>query len=247
METAPVRGLPRGWSSWTIGGMQAALAVLPGTQARLPGAGAALIGLAAFAVVMVPFLWPLVNQFDTMAHEGAHAAVASAMGFTVLGVTLDRESGGTTGYLAPGRSGPRVLLVTFVGYLGPSGFGLGAAKLIETGHAVCVLWVAAILLVLLLFLVRRSFGVVSVPAAIALVAVVMRYAHDGLEEVIVYGMTWLLLLSGVRNAVAHGAQAGDAGQLSTITRLPRWLWALLWIAGTFLAVVIGGKWLVLRS
>jgi hypothetical protein len=227
--------------------MQATHALLPGAQVPLPGPEVAFIGLAAFAVVMIPLLWPLVNQFDTMAHEGAHAVVASAMGFTVLGVTLDRESNGATSYLAPGRSGSRRLLAAFVGYLGPSGFGLGAAKLIETGHVVCVLWVAAILLVLLLFLVRRSFGVVSVPAAITLLAVVMRYAHDGLEEVIIYGMTWLLLLSAVRNAVAHGAGAGDAWQLSTITHLPRRLWAVLWIAGTLLAVVIGGKWLVLRS
>jgi hypothetical protein len=239
--------LPYGRSSCTIGGMQATHALLPGTQAPLPGPEAAFTGLAAFAVMMIPFLWPLVDHFDTMAHEGAHAVVASAMGFTVLGVTLDQNSNGVTSYLASGSNGPRRLLVTFAGYLGPSGFGLGAAKLIETGHVVCVIWVAAILLVLLLFLVRRSFGVVSVPAAIALLAAVMRYTHDGLEEAIVYGMTWLLLLSGIRNAVAHGARAGDAGQLCTITHLPRWLWALLWIAGTLLAIVIGGKWLVLRS
>jgi Peptidase M50B-like len=225
--------------------MQATHAVLPGTEAPLPGFEAAFIGLAAFAVVLIPFLWPLVDHFDTMAHEGAHAVVGSAMGFTVLGVTMDRKSNGAT-YLAAG-SGLRWLLAAFAGYLGPSGFGLGAAKLIETGHAVCVLWVAAILLVMLLFLVRKSFGVISVPAAIALLAVVMRYAHNGLEEVIVYGMTWLLLLSGVRNAVAHGARAGDAGRLSAMTHLPRRLWAVLWIAGTLLAVATGGKWLVLRS
>jgi hypothetical protein len=100
---------------------------------------------------------------------------------------------------------------------------------------------------LLLFLIRRSFGVVSVPVAIALLAVVIRYAPDGLEEVIVYAVTWLLLLSGARNAVTHGARAGDAGNLSRITHFPRWLWAVLWIAGTVLAVATGGKWLVLRS
>jgi hypothetical protein len=170
--------------------------------------------------VLVPFLWPLASHTDTMAHEGAHAAVGSAMGFTVLGVTMDRESGGAT-YLGPGSS-LRWLPAAFAGYLGPSGFGLCAAKLIETGHAVCVPWVAAILLVLLLFLVRKSFGAVSVPAAIA-------------------------LLSGVRSAVAHGTRAEDAGSLSAVTHLPRWLWAALWIAGTLVAVATGGKWLVLRS
>lgn len=138
-------------------------------------------------------------------------------------------------------------MTRFVGYLGPSGFGLCAAKLIETGHVVTVLWIAIILLVLLLFAIHKSFAIVSVPAAIALLAVVTRYAHDGLEEVIVYGMTWLLLLSGVRVAVADGAGAGDAGNLSRTTHIPSQIWALLWLAGTLLAVAVGGKWLVLRS
>jgi len=59
-----------------------------------------------------------------------------------------------------------------------------------------VLWLAIMLLVLLLFLIRKSFAIISVPAVIALLAYVMRHAQDGLEEVIVYGMTWLLLISG---------------------------------------------------
>jgi hypothetical protein len=226
--------------------MDATRVPLPGTQAPLPGAEAALIGLAVLGIVLIPFLWPLADHFDTMAHEGAHAIVASAMGFTVLGVTMDREANGATGYLAPDRP-PRLALTAFAGYLGPSVFGLCAAKLIETGHVVSVLWIAIIFLVLLLFLIRKSFGVISVPAAIALLAAVARYAHSGLEEVVVYAMTWLLLLSGARSAVSHGKWAGDAGALSVITPLPRRFWALLWIAGTLLAVVIGGKWLVWRS
>jgi hypothetical protein len=237
-----------------LGGMRAMLsgmhapppgmhALLPVTQERLPGLEAALIGLAALAIVMIPFLWPLADHLDTMGHEGAHAIVASVMGFTLLGVTLDQDSSGVTTYLAP-DSRPRLLLTGFVGYLGPSVFGLCAAKLIETGHAIAVLWVAIILLVLLLSLIRKSFGLVSVPAAIGLLVLVMHHGHDGLEEVIAYGMTWLLLLSGARTAVAHGANAGDAWTLRAITGLPRQLWALLWIAGTLLAVIIGGKWLV---
>jgi hypothetical protein len=229
-----------------LDGMHATQVPFPGTPAPLPGPEAALIGLAALGVVLIPFLWRLAGHFGTMAHEGAHAIVASVVGFTLLGVTLDREAGGATSYLGHGR-GPRRMLTAFVGYLGPSMFGLCAAKLVETGHVISVPWVATVFLVLLLSLIRKSFGVVSVPAAIGLLAVVMRYAHDGLEEVITYGMTWLLLLSGARTAVGHGARAADAGTLSMITPLPRQFWALLWVAGTLLAVVIGGKWLVLRS
>jgi hypothetical protein len=89
--------------------------------------------------------------------------------------------------------------------------------------------------------------IVTVSVTLALLALAARYAHTGLEEIISYALTWLLLLSGVRVAVAHGVNAGDAGNLSRTTHIPRLIWALLWLAGTLLAVVIGGKWLVLRS
>jgi Peptidase M50B-like len=219
-----------------------------GTPSALPGDVAALVGVAALIVVMVPFLWPLAQHFNAMAHEGAHAVVGGVMGFRLEGVRLDRDANGTTAW-EPGtpETGMRRTLTRFVGYLGPSAFGLFAAKLIETGRVVTVLWIVVLLLVLLLFLIRKSFGIVSVSAAIAALAVITRYAHTGVEEIVSYGMTWLLLLSGVRVAVAHGANAVDAGNLSRTTGVPRLVWALLWLAGTLLAVVIGGKWLILRS
>jgi hypothetical protein len=220
---------------------------LPRILAPLSGAEAALIGLAALAVVMIPFLWPLVEHFNAMAHEGAHALTGSVMGFRMEGVKLTIENTGVTGFTGVPGNGLRTTLTGFIGYLGPSLFGLWAAKLIETGRVVTVLWIAVILLVLLLFVIRKSFGIVSVPAAIAVLALVMRYAHDGLEVIVIYGMTWLLLLSGVRVAVAHGVNAGDAGILSGDTHIPRQIWALLWLVGTVLAVIIGGKWLILRS
>ena len=227
--------------------MYATPAPTAGTEAPLPGSEAALVGLAAFAVVIIPFLWPLVEHFQAMAHEGAHALVGSVMGFGIKGVTLSGETRGETEYLRAPDTGPRRTLTRFVGYLGPSGFGLCAAKLIESGYVVAVLWIAIVLLGVLLLLIRKSFAIISVPAVIVLLALVIRHAHDGLEEVIVYGMTWLLLISGVRVAVADGAGAGDAGNLSRTTHIPSQIWALLWLGGTLLAVVVGGKWLVLRS
>ena len=227
--------------------MHATPAPLTGAQAPLSGDDAALIGLAALVVVVIPFLWPLVEQFSMMAHEGAHAIVGSLMGFGIKGIVMTTEPRGETSYKNAPDTGPRRTLSRFIGYLGPSGFGLGAAKLIETGHVVTVLWIAIMFLVLLLFVIRKSFAIFSVPAVIALLAYVMRHAHAGLEEVIVYGMTWLLLLSGVRVAIAHGAKAGDAENLSRTTRIPTQIWALLWMAGTIMAVAVGGKWMIMRS
>jgi Peptidase M50B-like len=217
-----------------------------GVLAPLPGGTAALIGLAALVVVMVPFLWPLARHVNVMAHEGAHALAAVLLGFVLEAVILKRETGETNFQAARGAI-LRLILVGFVGYLGPSLFGLGAAKLIETGRVVTVLWLAITLLVLLFFTLARSLGMISVPVAIVLLILVTRNAHAWLEEVVVYGLTWLLLLDGMRVAIAHGAKASDAVILRGRTHIHPRLWSLLWIAGTVLAVIIGGKWLVLRS
>jgi hypothetical protein len=109
------------------------------------------------------------------------------------------------------------------------------------------LWLGVLFLVVLLWKVLhfRSFGWVSVPIAIALLLALTHYAPVSLQVVMAYGMTWLLLLSGVREATKHGANAGDALILKRMTHIPRWLWALLWVAGTFGAVYIGWRLLVM--
>jgi len=220
--------------------MQSSLAPLPGPEA-------VLIGLVALVIVSIPLLWPLANHLDTMAHEGAHAMAVSAMGLPVVGVLLDENASGVTRYRGSG-GGAGEVLIGVVGYLGPSGFGLGAGKLISTGRVIAVLWLALLFLVLLLFLIRRSFGFISVPLAIVAVVFVLRFPHGWLEEVTIYGMTWLLLLSGVRNAVSiRYMNDGDPKALGEITIFPRQFWALLWIAATGFALVVGFKWLVLRS
>jgi Peptidase M50B-like len=217
-----------------------------GMPAPLSGGVAALIGAAAFVVVMVPFLAPLARHFNVMAHEGAHALAAVLLGLTLESVILKREEG-STNFKAVEGALLRWALVGLIGYLGPSAFGLVAAKLIETGRVITVLWLAIVLLVLLFFFVARSLGMITLPIAIALLILITRYSHAWLEELVVYGMTWLLLLDGLRVAIAHGIGAADAVMLSRRTHIPRRFFSLLWIAGALLAVVIGGKWLVLRS
>jgi len=201
-----------------------------------------IIGLVATVVAMLPLWWAPVEHLSTITHEAAHALLAVILGLTVTGIILRRNHDGATGVLGEGL---RFVLVGIIGYLGPSLFGLGAARLISLGEPVAVLWMLVILLVLVLFLLGRSFGCFSVPIGIALVYLVLRYADAGAEVVAAYGVTWSLLLSGLRTAVAHGADAGDAHSLRRLTHLPRGLWSLLWLAGTVAALIVGGKLLVL--
>lgn len=210
-------------------------------HAPLGSAESVLIGLAALAIVLL--LWVPVDHFNAMGHEGAHALIAAIFGFTVIDIVLDRNRNGLTRYIA--GKGLALVLVGVAGYLGPSVFGLVAAWLITVGAPIAVLWLTVLLLVMLLTALAWSFGFISVPVAIALLLAILRYAHTGTEVVLSYGLTWLLLLSGVRVAFAHGTKAGDADILHGHTHLSRGLWALIWMTGTVYALILGGGMLVM--
>jgi hypothetical protein len=203
-----------------------------------------VIGLLTTIVVMTPLLWAAAEHFSTMTHEGAHALLAVILGLTVTEIVLNRHSEGKTGIVGDGL---RAVLVVLIGYLGPSLFGLGAAKLISIGYPLAVLWLLVLLLVLVLSLLGRSFAVLSVPVAIVLLYLILRYTHSGTEVVAAYIVAWLLLLSGLRTAIGHFVRSDseDAADLRSRTHLPRTLWSVVWLAGTAVALIAGGKLLVL--
>ena len=142
---------------------------------------------------------------------------------------------------------PGTVAIGVVGYVGPSAFGLGAAKLIESGFILSVFWVALVLLAVLLLATRWSFAFVAVPAAGALAFFIAKFEPMHTQVIAAYGLAWLLLLSGVRTVVEHGLRAADARILRDVTRIPRLLWSLLWLAGSLAALVIGGRMLVMRA
>jgi hypothetical protein len=215
------------------------------TQVPLTGEEAILIGLAALAMTMIGTLWRFVRHGMVIAHEGGHAVAAAILGRKVSGIALNSDGTGVTS--ARGGIWPGTVLLFFVGYLGPSLFGLAAAKMIESGHIVQVLWIALFLLALMLLAVRTSFGVFSIVVAGGLVFLVVRYTPMAFQIIAAYAIAWLLLLSGFRMILEHGTHAGDAADLRSRTFIPKFAWFLLWLVGTFMAIAIGGKWLVLRS
>jgi hypothetical protein len=203
---------------------------------KLPGGVAALLGLVALAAVGLPEIWFLVQHIDTIAHEGAHAFLGSSFGRRVDSVRLKKD--GTGGTDLAGAQGSSVA-VGFIGYLGPSAFGLIAAALIAHGLIAATLWIGVVLLLILLPAVRGVFTVAVVAGFGALLFMVVRYAPALLETLTAYGLSWVLLLSGVRTVLQHGTGAGDAKALRQLTHLPCVLWFALWMAGTVLALAIG--------
>jgi len=212
------------------------------TQAPLTPTVAMLLGIAVLAIVVLPATWLVVRYVETMAHEGAHALVGSSAGGRIQGVRLKPNKDGETLVSSTGSTGH--VITGAAGYLGSSAFGLGAAKLISVGHAVAVLWLSLLLLVVLLALVRNSFGVVVVVATGIVIYVIARYTAVGTETAVAYLITWFLLLSGLRMVLEHGSRAGDAIILARATHVPRVLWAGMWLVGTAAALITGGMLLL---
>jgi Peptidase M50B-like len=212
-------------------------------QPHLPAVTSALIGAAALAAVVLPGLSRLTHYVHVMAHEGAHAVAGAALGGRVTGVRLHSDGTGLT--TVESASGAGYVVTSVAGYLGASAFGLAAAKLIAVGHAAAVPWAGLAGLVLLGYLVRRSgFGLAAVALTGLVLFAVARYAPVGAQVALAYGIAWFLLVSGVRMVLMHGRNAGDAISLRQVTRVPRGLWAALWLAGSAAALLIGGRMLI---
>jgi hypothetical protein len=74
-------------------------------QPHLPAVASAGLGALALAAVILPELWSLTEHLNTMAHEGAHAAMGSATGGRVIGVELSSDGDGLTWLIPSGPGG----------------------------------------------------------------------------------------------------------------------------------------------
>jgi Peptidase M50B-like len=220
----------------------AELARIGQLQARLPGSVAVALGIVALGAATLPDIWRVTQHVNTLVHEGAHATMGSALGQRVGGVTIKRDGTGETAMQGGGRSGS--IMVGLIGYLGPSGFGLAAAQLIQLGHIVAVLWLAMALLLCMLVVVRQPFGLVTVLCAGALLFVVAAYTSLGAQIMAGYLIAWFLLLSGIRVIWQHGTRARDATILREITHVPQGFWSILWLLGSLAALGYGATLLV---
>lgn len=204
---------------------------------RLPASVALAIGLLAAGATLVPALWVASQHLYTVAHEGGHAFMGSAVGRRVLSVSMNTKGEGLTA--TSGAGGLRVLVTSFSGYLAASAFGVGAAKLISLGHSVAVLWLFILGLAILLLVAQGLFARFVIACAGVLLFLAARYATLGAQMAIVYGITWFLLISGVAVSVKHWKSSGDAANLKKQTHLPRVLWSALWLIGCVAALVYG--------
>jgi hypothetical protein len=207
---------------------------------------------AALAAVLVltPVLWRTTRHAVTIAHEGAHGVTALATGRRLSGIRLHSDTSGLT--VSAGRpSGLGMVLTCAAGYTGPGLFGLGAAALLASGHAVGLLWALLLLLALLLVQIRNWYGLWSVLVTGAVVAAATEWLPPHGQAAFAAVGTWFLLLAAPKAVVElqrtrrrRAAPDSDADQLAALTRVPALLWVAVFLLVDLAALALGAWWLV---
>jgi len=211
-----------------------------------------LLGALAVAAVVVfsASLWRRASTVVTIAHEGAHGLVALAAGRRLSGIRLHSDSSGLT--VSAGRAtGIGMVLTCAAGYTGPALFGLGAAALLASGHAVLMLWALLSLLALLLVQIRNWFGLWMILVTATVVFAVTEWLPPDGQAAFAAAGTWFLLLAAPRDVVGlhrsrrrQAAPHSDADQLARLTHLPAVLWVAFFLLVDVGALLLGGWWLL---
>ena len=222
-------------------------------SATVPDAAlSTLLAAAGMAAVLVlsPALWRHTRHAVTIAHEGAHGLAALATGRRLAGIRLHSDTSGLTVSAGKPR-GPGMVLTGAAGYVGPGLFGLGAAALLASGHAVGLLWALLVLLALLLVQIRNWYGLWSVLFTGAVVLAATWLLPALAQAAFAAVATWFLLFAAPRTVVElqrarrrHGAPDSDADQLARLTHLPALLWVGVFLLVDVGALVLGGWWLL---
>lgn len=220
-------------------------------QAQTPAVITLVAGGVALLVVLAGGRpWRTARNVITIVHEAGHALAAVLVGRRLQGIKLHSDTSGVT--VSRGKpEGPGMAFTAMAGYLAPSVLGLLFSSLLGNDLVGTVLVLIALLLLGVLVMVRNAYGVFTVVASAAVLALVAFVAPVEVQAPFSYLVTWFLLFGGVRPVAElqikrrrGQARDSDADQLGRLTAVPPVLWVLVFVVGTISCLIAGGLWLL---
>jgi len=187
----------------------------------------AIAVVVALALVLVRPTWQVARVGVTLVHELGHALVGLAVGRRFIGFVVRGDMSGHAVTAGPNR-GLALIVTTWAGYPAPAVVGA------------VVTWLAV--LVIVAVRVRSLFTALVVALLGAGAGGLWWYRDDALQLQVVVAVGLVLVLGAWRHVLAvtsAGSRSDDPAVLAQLTRLPRALWNL-----TFLAVVAASSWVV---
>lgn len=226
---------------------------LTARQAAPPALLVVLTAAGALIATLYRPIWRWLRNAVTIAHEGGHALVAVLVGRRLQSIRLHQDTSGLT--VSKGKPhGPGMVLTLMVGYVAPSLLGLGGAWLLSGQRIRLTLWIAIVLLIPMLFMIRNFYGVVAMLVSGGAVFAVSWYASPQVQAGFAYAGVWFLLVGGVRPVFELAGQrrrrqvvGSDVDQLAALTHIPGGAWLFLYLLVSAGALVLGAILLGLRG
>lgn len=182
----------------------------------------------------------LMRWLTLASHEGAHAVVAD---FTTKLESV--EINNSTGETQRAKGGyPGKLAFQFVGYIGPSLFGLLGAVLLDSNRPIAALWLAIALLAALLWNTINPFGILVIALLVGLLLLIAWNTSVATQTFIAYLLVWSLLVSGFHHLWTLGLGA-DHDTLRGLTWIPANFWRFLHLVLSGVALFFGGQMMLM--
>jgi Peptidase M50B-like len=203
-------------------------------------------GVTALLLVLVRDAWRPARNVITIAHEGGHALASVLSGRRLEGIRLHADTSGET--ISRGRrTGPGTVITAAAGYVTPPLLGVGSAWLLASRHVTVMLWLALVLLVATVLMVRNAYGVLAIVITGGTVAAVTIMASPVIQAVFAYACSWFLLLGGVRPVFelrGRRRRTSDADQLAKLTGVRAGVWVFAFGVIALAALALGARLLV---
>jgi hypothetical protein len=204
---------------------------------------------AALSWILAVPLFFVTKFISVIPHEGGHATVGKVLFQRLREIRFHPNGGGVTSFEPP-IPWLADVLIGLAGYLGPSMFGILAAEMLAHGWTQMVLWGSLLFLLAMLLAVRGVVGWISVPTLMIVIGYVAVKVDPPLQSLYTYMWVWFLLIAPVEQMFfflrekIYNNDGSDAAGLQKLTRLPRELWTLVFLAGTIAALVYGARLLL---
>lgn len=199
-----------------------------------------VVGVLSVLLWRVPVIGWLFYPFRLLlvfVHELGHWLATLFMGGTVERIEVYPNRTGKTTSLVRNQS----CLLVIAGYLSVPLFGLLLFGLAVSGVASqeILLSLGAGLLLLSLFFVRNSFGLLSGIVLSALLIWAGASLDDFWASRLLFLLAVQMIFGGLLSVYEFGwNNTSDAGQLARLTGIPRTVWTLLWTAVAVVVILL---------
>ena len=195
----------------------------------------ALLGLS-FIIARLPLIGKYFKVVNTLIHETGHSLMTLLTDGQVIAVELFSDTSGTT--ITKSKSKFGQFMIAFAGYPFASLMGYLFIFLVFNNYFSAVLITIGIIAILnLIFFVRNAHGIFWIITFSALIFVNFKFGNilstivfaTVVSAITLFESLWSSIVLTILS-IRKSKSAGDATNLSKVSHVPAFLWALIFLA-----------------